>query len=138
MLLSVILGIVTLKLVLLAAIEPRRSRLSSFELSRLKSAGNTDVSRDITREQFATDIISLKRVVIALLLVVITVLAVQLWGVMIGIVVSLAVALLYGNVARLPLVTGLAKRWYAWAEPSLLHIVAKYQPVMKLIRSTVA
>lgn len=137
-LLSVILGIVTLKLVLLAAIEPRRSRLSSFELSRLKKSGTADVALDVSRETYAVDIISLTRVMIALLLVVFTLISVELWGIVLGMVASVMAALFYGNIARLPMIRRVAQHWYNRFEPTILHMMSRYQPVMKFIRSTVA
>lgn len=132
---TVLTGVV---LLLIAAIRPLRTPMSRFELDRRVKAGDSEAQNILRRETLLGDILSLQRIIIALLLVILTLLLVAWLGWVLGIIVAVVCALEYGVAARLPLVKTYADKLYAYSEPHLLQYAETYPSVFKIIRSITA
>lgn len=133
--LVVITVIVFLKLLIVSGIRPARTSLSVFELERRDLAGDGQATAVLQRDQLLPDVISLQRVVSALLLVVTVLLSVATFGWLIGTLVGLVVALEYGAIAHLPIIQRRSQRLYERFEPSLLAVILKHPHLFKLLRS---
>lgn len=122
-------------LLLVAAMRPRRTVKSKFELDRRIKMNDQTVVKIVKREMLLPDILSLQKIVNALLLVIMTLLLVTLFGWLLGIVVAVVVALEYGAVARL----GIVERWagvlYTKLEPTLLEVTGRHPSVFRFIRN---
>lgn len=133
--LVVITAVVFLKLLMVAGIRPARTSLSAFELARRNQVGDSQAMAASRRNQLIPDVISLQRVVSALLLVVAVLLSVATFGWLIGTLVGLVVALEYGAIAHLAIIQRWSQRLYEHFEPTLLAVMAKHPFVLKLLRS---
>lgn len=125
----------TFLLLIVAGVRPLRTTLSVFELERRNQAGDDTARILLRREQLLPDIMSLQRVLGALLLVIVVLLSVATFGWFIGTVLAVIVALEYGAVARLPSLRRLAQKLYRRIEPSVLDIAERYPAVFKFLRS---
>ena len=123
-------------LILVAAIRPRRSSLSLYELERRQKANNPSAQEELRREMSITDVISVIRVVAALLLVVVVAASVATFDFWLGLLVALVVALFYGRIARLEPIHHLAQKLYEQVEPKLITFVERHPKLSGLIRST--
>ncbi len=121
-------------LVLAAAVKPTRSALGGYELERLASTGDTHAKTALHREQLIPDVVSLQRLVISLLLVTCVAVAVAIFGWMIGIGVSVVVALEYGALGRVRPIDRLSNAYYTRYEPSILRFVEKFGVVFRFVR----
>lgn len=122
-------------LLIVAGVRPLRTSLSVFELERRNLAGDDTARTLLRREQLLPDIMSLQRVLGALLLVIVVLLSVATFGWFFGTVFAVAIALEYGAVARLPVLQRLAQKVYRRVEPSVLDIAERYPAVFKFLRS---
>lgn len=122
-------------LLFVAAMRPRRTTMSGFELERRSRAGDDTASALIKREALLNDVFSLQRILAALLLVIVTLLVVALFGWFFGIVIAVLVALEYGAIARLGVVERQAQRLYIRIEPALLDLIKRYPTLFKIIRN---
>jgi CBS domain containing-hemolysin-like protein len=128
--------IVLVLLVLVAGILPKRTTMSLFELERRKAAGNHEAMEILQREQMLGGVITLQKVLGSLLLVVFVLLSVVAFGWLLGILVSVGVAMEYNALARLGLFSRQSQKLYAKVEPSVLGFVGKYPKVIKFIQTT--
>lgn len=136
MLLTAILCIVTfILLVGVAAVQPRRSTMSSFELVRRQASGDEQAKEILRREAVVGDILSLQRVLTALLLVVFVLLCVAAFGWLVGILLAVVVALEYGAVARRPFVVHRVQQLYEKYEPAVVSLIKRYPAPMRLLRN---
>lgn len=124
-------------LVLVASVSPHHARFSRFELSRRKTAGE-DVAMDERREALFGDVVSLQRVLQAVLLVLFALLAVGTFGWFVGGLVAIAVSLEYGMVSALGPIRRFSARYYDTYELKLLEWVERHQAVVRWLRSTTA
>lgn len=122
-------------LLLVAALKPVTSHLSRFELKRLSGQGDEGASSDLERDNLLADVISLQRAIVAVLLVAVVLLSVSTFGWLIGIFVSLFVALEYGSIARLGFLQKLSLVVYKKFEKKLLVIIRKFPLVFRILRS---
>lgn len=136
---TTLLAILTLMvggmLLLVAAMRPRRTTISKFELDRRIKSGDQAAEKLLQREALLGDVISLLRIMTALFLVLFTVLAVMVFGWLFGVLIAVLVALEYGVIARLPVLQQNAQALYQRIEPKLLEWVARYPKVIRLVRS---
>lgn len=132
-----IIGFVVIGAVLtcLASMRPRRSVLSRFELERRKEQGNEGAADELRRECMLDDVMSLRRVLEALFVVFMVMSSVAAFGPIIGVVVALAVALMYGRIAQLEFVHNVSQRAYEQIEPGLLDFIEKHPQVSKVLKS---
>jgi len=126
---------VFLLLLVVAAIRPHHSRLNLFELERRAGLGDKLAEKDLTREKVIGDVLSLQRVVIALLQVAVFVFAELTYGFYFGIVMALIVALLYGSIARLRLIKKTARILYKHIEEPVFKFIHKAPILVRFLRS---
>jgi CBS domain containing-hemolysin-like protein len=123
-------------LLLTTGVLPRRSRVSSFERQRQQASGTGSVVLDIRRERLLPDVLSLQRVISALLLVIVVVLLVNVFGWLLGCVLALIVAIEYGAMARISLVQRQAQKLYNRYEASILNFVERAHGALRFVRTT--
>ncbi len=122
-------------LLLVTSIVPRRTGLSSFELERRRDDGDDGAADELKREMFLEDILTIRRVAEALLLVCAVTTSIGAFGVVIGIVVSVLMALAYGRLACFEFVHQLAQQVYDKIEPFLLTQVEHRPQIGRLLRT---
>lgn len=115
---------------------PRRSRVSAFERQRRQASGTGSVVLDIRRERLLPDVLSLQRVVSALLLVIVTVLLVNVFGWLLGCIVALVVAIEYGAIARIGIFQRQSQKLYNRYEATILNFVERAHGVLRFVRTT--
>lgn len=118
-----------LALIVVLACVPVRTRHSWSELNR---RGDKAVIR---REHLLGDVLALRRVVLGLLLVCLTLLGMTLWGAT-GVLLAIVIWLLAGAVARWRPLHGFAMRLYEQFEPRLLRFVERIPLLGKLFRDS--
>ncbi len=123
-------------LILVAAISPKRSRFSQFELERRKSAVH-GVEIDVRREALYADIISIQRVLQAVLLVAFVLLVVAAFGWLTGGLLAIVVSLQYGTISSISHVRRLAAAIYDKYELVVLSRIERHQPIVRWLRSAV-
>jgi CBS domain containing-hemolysin-like protein len=129
--------IVFIGLVLVAGIMPRRTAMSSFELTRRKAEGNREAAEALKREQLLGGVLALQKVKVSLLLVLFVLLSVATFGWLLGIVLSVVVALEYNAVARLGFFRRQSQKIYEKYEGGLLSIINRYPKVIRFIQSAI-
>ncbi|MEI6850937.1 MAG: CBS domain-containing protein [Candidatus Saccharibacteria bacterium] len=122
-------------LLLFAALQPASSKLSRFELERRSKLGDKDAEYELTREKLLIDVISLQRVLVALLLVIVVLLSVVTFNWLIGVFVALFVALEYGSIARLGFLRNWSQKLYIRFEKHILNFIQKMPYLFKILRS---
>jgi CBS domain containing-hemolysin-like protein len=127
--------VVFLLLIGMSGIVPRPTRFSMFELERRKEKGDHDATTALRREELLIDVISLQRVLVALLLVVFVSCSVVTFGWLLGIILAVFVALEYGAIGRLGPVRRFSQKLYDQYEPSILATTQKLSKLLRLIRS---
>ena len=101
----IVFGIITVLLLLVASMRPNQPSRSRFEVARLAGKGDAAAVRDEARYQVFDDIMTLQRIVSALLMVVVIVMSVIQLGWLFGVIVAVIVVLEYPVIARLPIIT---------------------------------
>ena len=122
-------------LLLVAAFRPIHSEFSLFELERRVEAGDRDAKRAFVHESLLGDIVSLQRVLMALLMVIVVLLGVVTWGWLIGILIAIFVAIEYGAIARLRFFKSWSQKIYNRLQDLIIIFIQKAPFVFKLIRS---
>jgi len=134
--LVMVLIVIFAGLVLVAAVRPVTSELSVFELERRSTSGDKDAAAALRRERLLPDIASLQRVKTALLLVIFVASSVAVLGWLVGISISVLVALEYGAISQRSFVSEWARKLYTPYEHHILRFVEKFAGVFRYIRST--
>lgn len=111
----------------LYAIELRPTTLSSFELKRRTDEGDMEALEIAQREAVLPRLESLRRIIGAVLLVLVTALTIVTFGWIIGTLVASVLSLLAGTIASLGFVMRAAARIYEPYEPKLLHLVSSWR-----------
>lgn len=135
--LLVIALIVLIKLVLIASVTPVDSSYSRFELERRKTKGSPGVGLEQLRASSYSDIVSIQRVLQAILLVAFVLIIVAALGWFVGSVVAVIVALEYGALARVTPIASLGNRMYQKYEQVLLTFVDRHASYVRWMRSAV-
>ena len=124
-------------LVLVASMEPKRARLSEFELKRRQRTGDVAISQDVQREALYVDIVSIQRALQAVLLVMFVLAIASAFGWLIGGLIAVVISLTYGTIAGL----GIVRKWgtalYEKYETSILTQVNHHRSYVKWLRSAV-
>lgn len=128
-----VLSFVTLLIV--AAVRPHHSKINMFELERRAGLGDKYAEKTLVREKLLTDVVSLQRVLVAVLQVVVVLLSELTFGFYFGIAIAFLVALEYGAIARLGLISKLSHKIYCRYEDRILHFIQKTPFLIKLLRS---
>lgn len=105
--------------------------LGKFERQRREKNGH---DLEVERELYYSDILSLQRVLQAILLVLTAAAAVSAFGWLIGVLLAILVALEYGALARWSVLRSQATKYYMKFEKQLFVAVQKYPQVVKYIR----
>lgn len=121
-------------LLIVSAFAPKQSKLSHYELERRQKNGDTSALIATRREKLLTDILSIQRVVVAILLIGLTMLLLATFGWVGGCFVAVFVALEYGSIARLHIIQQPAKTLYGHLEDSLLHFIEKHPKFVRVVR----
>lgn len=121
-------------LLIMAAIRLPCSEFSMFELERRSGTGDKNAKRAFNREKLIGDVISLQRIFVAILLVSIFIFGILAFGWLIGIAISLSVALTYGSIARLSFIKFLSRKINDRTERAIFKFVRKHRIVVKLFR----
>ncbi len=127
--------ILAVLLVVVASVAPRRAVVSSFELQRRREKGDTSAADELRRSLLIDDILSLKKAVEALLLVCLVPSAIMAFGWLVGVLVSVLLALGYGRLAHNSTLSALVDQYYMMIEPRLLRFVEHYPNIGRLLRS---
>ncbi len=122
-------------LLIVAAIRPHHSKLNLFELERRAELGDEYAKKDLMREKVIGDVLSLQRVVIALLQVAVFVVAELVYGFYFGILMALIVALMYGSIARFRPIKKLARLIYKHIENPVFKFIHKAPYLVRFLRS---
>ena len=128
---------ILLLLVVLGA-RPYRTTMSRFELERRARADDAYATSLIRRENLLDDVYSLQQVLGALLLVIISALSAAAFGWLLGIGLSLLVALEVGAVAKLGPIQRMAQKIYEKFEPQLLDWIERVPWLCRLLRTVTA
>lgn len=131
----VLLVIIFVKLLLVTGVVPLSSDVSLFELRRRDMVGEKEATAALRRESLLPDILSLQRIIGALLLVGFVILSVVTFEWLLGTILAVIVAIEYGAIARLPIVRGWSQRLYDRYEVYLLHFVEKFPKFFRVVRS---
>ena len=124
-----------LLLIAIVTIQPQLSKLSEFELNRRSTLGDKAAERALSREQMRNDVVSLQRVLAALMLVIFVILSVITFGWFIGIVIAVFVALEYGAIAKFKLIKLWPQKLYDKFEPKIFKFIQKVPFLFKILRS---
>lgn len=125
-----------LALLLVTGVRPSRSRLNAYQRQQKATMADGVAALDVRREQLLPDILSLQRVLSALLLVIVVGLLIHLYGWLLGCIIAVVVAIEYGAVARIGLLQRQSQRLYDRYEVSVLDFVARADKVFRLIRTS--
>jgi CBS domain containing-hemolysin-like protein len=133
--LCIVLILLLVLLVVVAAVRPIHSSMSLFELQRRSVQGDSAATATLQREGYLSDVISLQRIIVALLLVIFVVSSVATLGWVFGLTIAVIVALEYGAISRVHFVESVALKLYSRIEANLLRLIAKFPVVFTIIRS---
>lgn len=124
---------VSILLLLTAALQPKHSGISLFELERRISNGDAEAKRILSRDKMSDDMVIIRRVSISLLLIVLTVLSLAALGWVWGIILSLIIAIIYEPIAKLGLIKKLSKGLYRSIEKPLSRFVKQYPGLIRIL-----
>lgn len=131
----IVFGITAVLLLLVASMRPNQPSRSRFEVARLAGKGDAAAVRDEARYQVFDDIMTLQRIVSALLMVVVIVMSVVQLGWLFGVIVAVIVVLEYPVIARLPIITLYGQKIYDHIEPYLLRFTHRFPRVFAALRA---
>lgn len=133
--LFIVLLLVFILLVMVVAVRPLHSSMSTFELERRAGQGDKTAESILKREASIGDILSLQRIIVAILLVTFVIISVLSLGWLVGVIVAIIVALEYGAVSRLGVLQTNTMKLYTKIEPSLLRFIERFPILFIVIRS---
>lgn len=126
--------VIYIKLVFVAAIVPRRSDVGMFELQRRVTGGDVRANHELQREMALVSVLAIRHVLQALLLVIFVTVSVAAFGWLVGVVVSVVVALSYSAVAQWAIVKRWPQKQYDAHEPALIAFIEKHPGLFRFIR----
>lgn len=133
--LTILIIITFLLLLIVAAMQPSRSKYSLFELKRRADLGRKDAKFALEREAHLGDIVSLQRVVSSLLLVIVASLCVNNFGWFTGVLLALVITLGYGSMSNIGFIKLWSNKIYVRVEKPILNFIQKAPIVVNLLRS---
>lgn len=116
-------------LVVVTAMVPRRSQKTTFQRTQAQASGAR--SHDTDRETLLVFIVSLQRVIAALLLMVVVCVSAAAWGWWLGTLASTIVALFYGRCATRGGVRRMGQRLYDRYETSIMAVAERYGALIR-------
>lgn len=133
--LAIVFGMLLVLLLIVLGVQPQLSSRSRFALQRHAAAGDGQAALLLRRHQMIRDLFSLQRVVAALLLVLISFVAVELFHWAIGLLVSVVIALESGALARVSLWQPSSQKLYERYEGRMLQLMERHPRIFRAIRS---
>jgi len=124
-------------LIMLEGVMPLRSSLSTFELERRAKEGDKGAIATARREALLGDVLSLRRGLSALFLVLFVITSVATFGWLLGVLIAVFVALEIGAIARISLWQQHVQKLYETHEAAILNFVEKFAGVIKFLRSAI-
>lgn len=131
--LLIILIVVYLKLVFVTAMRPARVPISLSELNRRSNKGDKTAERQLIINSSSTDIRSILRLSSLLLITTIVLLAVAIFGWVMGILISVFAIILHGPFSRMSFVSSIAAWLYRLYEPYFIRFIVKFPWIMRII-----
>lgn len=113
-------------LIIVTAIEPRRSTMSAFEINRRKKNGDASAADDELREKHYDDVLAWLRILAGLMMVVFILASVSAWGWLLGVGIAVLGVIEYVALARIPFVVRWGQWLYGKAERHLLRCAHRY------------
>lgn len=120
-------------LVVVASVHPAPSVMSGFELNR-RAKQNKIAKFALRREYYLSDILTLQRVLVTLLLVITVLLSVATFNWFFGVLIAVIITLEYAVVARFQPLSKFTHNLYLKIEPKLLDFVEWAQPAFRFVR----
>ena len=133
--LSILIIAIFILLLTVAAVQLKHSEFSIFELERRVEMGDKSAKKALIREKSLGDVISLQRVLVALLLIVLALLSVVNFDWLIGVFITLFIVIEYGAISRLGFFRSCSKKLYKRLEKPTLRFIRKAPFIFKIIRS---
>jgi len=127
--------VVVAALIAVNAISIRLPELSQFELDRRHRSGDKKSELLLKKSNYLTELTSLQRIISSLLLVIAVSLLVAIYGWLIGVLLSLLLALEYGAIARLAFVRRYAQTVYEKYEGTILNSIARYPKLFFVLKT---
>lgn len=121
-------------LVSITSMRPNRSSLTDFELRRRLDAKQAGALLEWRRAEYRTDLMTLRRILIAYSLVITSAAIIIRYGWVWGLLMALILTLLYNRIAGLAPVHALMQRVYNTHEPKLLKFIEQYQGFVRPFR----
>lgn len=116
---------------------PHRSSVSDFELRRRLDANEDGAMLDWQRGELRVELMTVRRVVIAFLLVVTSALIIAQYGWIWGLIAALGLTLSYYRIAALPPFRHRAQRFYNMHEERILQFIDRHRGLIRLFRGSV-
>lgn len=132
--LSIIYVLTMASLFVVVGVRPQMTTHSSFELRRRVGKGDKEAEYLLHRNELMEDVFSLQRVATAVLLVVLSAIGVVLFHWLLGVILTLFIALESGAIARLPLLQQYSQKLYEKYEPKVLALIERHPMVFRAIR----
>lgn len=132
--LSLVYVLTVVALFIVVGIRPQMTTHSMFELRRRVSQGDTEAEYLLHRNELMPDVFSLQRVTTAVLLVVLSAIGVVLFHWLIGVLVTLFIALESGAIARLSVLQQYSQKLYETYEPKVLSLIEHHPKLFRAIR----
>ena len=121
-------------LLIITAVMPVHSEFSMFELERRSSAGDRGAKITLDHEKVINDVLSLQRVISALMLIITVLLSVVTFGWLLGVALAMLVTLEYNAIARNKIISNLSQKIYIKFENSIFKFITKYPFIFQFIR----
>lgn len=131
---AVAIGVLTLLLIVIAAVRIVPHTVSERELNRRRQQGDKHARHMLQREKHLALIISLQKLIVSLLLVGISIWLVLGFG-WVGVAIVAGIVLFYAGVASTGFMNSLAQPVYEKIEPSLIKFVKKFKKPIRLFKS---
>lgn len=133
--LAILFVMITLALIAVTSISPRRTKLSMYELERRRRKGDTAAADELRRILLLDDIVSLRKATEALLLVLAVLSAVSAFGFFIGVAIGVMTSLVYSRIAHFDWLVQMVDGYYRRIEPGLLTFVERHPRLGQVLRS---
>lgn len=132
----VILSTIVMFLILvgLASIHPNRSNLTEFELRRRLDAKEEGALLQWRRGEYRTEVMTLRRIVIAYALVITSTALIVQYGWGWGLFAAFIITLIYNRASSFPPIRSIAQRLYNRYEENFLKLVEQYQWAIRPFR----
>ncbi|HTK39333.1 MAG TPA: CBS domain-containing protein [Patescibacteria group bacterium] len=111
----------------LASVRPNRTHLTDFELRRRLDAKHDGALLEWRRAELHAELMTLRRILIAFVLVLVSALLIAEFGWGWGLLLALIVTVFYNRVARFVMIRTLSQRFYNSYESQILQFVESYQ-----------